>query len=284
MTEVNWCLGEGEAEQYDGELAQGALCMRSLRSPDKETFNEDAAAIIPVGARGLVLAVADGVGGNPGGHEASVLAVRTVAEFVAAAGEEGSLRTAILDAIEAANRRVLELNRGAATTLAVAEIVDSQVRCYHVGDSELISVGQRGRVKLRIVPHSPTGFAVEAGLMDEDEAVQHDQRHVLFNVIGSPEMRIDMGASLKLAPRDTLLLATDGLMDNLFLSEIAELIRTGPLPLAADALVKAARARMQDDSSGQPSKPDDLTVILYRASVVRTRRRRRARRRATAPA
>jgi serine/threonine protein phosphatase PrpC len=278
MSGVKWCLGVGDAERHDCELPQGAVCVRSVRSPDKETSNEDAAAIIPVGDHALVLAVADGVGGNPGGHEASMLAVRTVEEFVSRSGEVGQLRTAILDGIEAANRRVLDLNRGAATTLAVAEIVGAQVRCYHVGDSELISVGQRGRVKLRVVPHSPTGFAVEAGLMDENEAVQHDQRHVLFNVIGSLEMRIDMGASLRFAPHDTLLLATDGLMDNLFVSEITDIIRTGALPGAADALVAAAQARMRDDEGGGPSKPDDLTVILHRSSVVRSRRVRRAKR------
>src|SRR5690606_1302100 len=105
----------------------------------------------------------------------------------------------ILDAVEEANSNVLSLNRGAATTLAIAEIVGRQLRGYHVGDSELIGVGQRGRIKLRVVPHSPTGFAVEAGLMDEAEAVQHDQRHVLFNVIGSPDMRIEIGATVELS-------------------------------------------------------------------------------------
>ena len=129
-------------------------------------------------------------------------------------------------------------------------------------------------MKLRVVPHSPTGFAVEAGLLDENEAVQHHQRHVLFNVIGSPDMRIEMGATLELALHDTLLLATDGLMDNLFVDEIVEVIRAGPLDEAADRLVAKARQRMAGTSQG-PSKPDDLTIILYRLPTKARRRRAR---------
>jgi serine/threonine protein phosphatase PrpC len=267
-------LGGSEAEQGDYELPQGLVCVRSYRSPDKQTDNEDAAAVIPIGGEALVLAVADGVGGNPSGREASNTAVNTLLRVLEGLPETTRLRSAILDAVEAANKNVLELNRGAATTLAIAEISGGEFRCYHVGDSELIGVGQRGRVKLRVVPHSPTGFAVEAGLMDEEEAVQHEQRHVLFNVIGSPDMRIEVGASWKLALRDTVLLATDGLMDNLFADEIIDIIRAGPLPTAADRLVSEARARMTRAAGDGPSKPDDLTVVLYRRHVAQKRRRR----------
>ena len=182
------------------------------------------------------------------------------------------LRPAILDAVEEANRQVLALGRGAATTLVVAQLNVTQLRSYHVGDSELVAVGQRGLVKQRVVPHSPTGFAVEAGLLDEDEAVQHDQRHVLFNVIGSPDMRVEVGPSLQLAVRDTVLLATDGLFDNLFIDEIVDTIRKGPLPAAADKLVERARERMRGEGAGdQPCKPDDLTIVLFRPRAKRRR-------------
>jgi protein phosphatase len=101
--------------------------------------------------------------------------------------------------------------------------------------------------------------------MDEDEAVQHDQRHVIFNVIGTQDMRVEIGPSLQLAARDTVLLASDGLFDNLFFDEIVEIIRMGPLADAADHLVAAARARMTGDGSdGHPCKPDDLTIVLFR--------------------
>jgi serine/threonine protein phosphatase PrpC len=272
---VRLYFGEQNIEQADHDLAQGLVCVRSVRSPERITPNEDAAAVIEVGPEALVLAVADGVGGTPAGREASNLALKTLTDVLLRQPETAtSLRTPILDAVEEANKKVLELARGAATTLVIGEIITRRLRSYHVGDSELIGVGQRGRIKQRIVPHSPTGFAVEAGLLDQDEAVQHDQRHVLFNVLGSPDMRVEVGTALRLADYDTVLLASDGLLDNLFVDEIVDIIRMGPLPEAADRLVKKAQARMNGDAKGKPSKPDDLTVILYRPHRSKAPRRK----------
>jgi serine/threonine protein phosphatase PrpC len=264
--------GEQESVRADHDLPHGVVCVRSIRAPDKETPNEDAAAVIQVGADSLVLAVADGVGGTPAGREASSATVETLRRVLAerAHAHDGQLRPVILDAVEAANKAVLEIARGAATTLVVAELVATRLRSYHVGDSELVTVGQRGRVKARVVPHSPTGFAVEAGLLDEDEAVQHDQRHVIFNVLGTQDMRVEVGPALQLAARDTVLLASDGLFDNLYFDEIVDIIRTGPLPDAADRLVAKARGRMAGNgANGAPCKPDDLTVVLFRPRAVK---------------
>lgn len=263
-----------QTEGADLELAQGQVSVRTFRSPAKETDNEDSAAVIPFGADGLVLAVADGVGGSPGGKQASNLAVQTLADMLTRTSPEpDNLRAAIIDALEEANRQILDLGRGSATTLVVGELLNGQVRSYHVGDSELMTVGQRGRVKLRVIPHSPTGFAVEAGLLDENEAVEHDTRHLLFNVIGTPDMRIEIGTPTRVSDFDTVILGSDGLLDNLFIDEIVRIIRCGKLASAADELTALALARMDGSDSG-PSKPDDYTIILYRLP-----RRRRARRR-----
>ena len=263
---VQLFLGEHEREQADRSLPHGEVCVRSLRSPEKETHNEDSAAVIQLGDDSVVLAVADGVGGNPAGREASNVTVQTLSRMLGQLRSESpELRPAILDAVDKANKTVLGLARGAATTLVVAQLDATRVRSYHVGDSELLAVGQRGRIKQRVVPHSPTGFAVEAGLLDEDEAVQHDQRHVLFNVIGSTAMRVEVGPPLQLAVRDTVLLASDGLFDNLYIDEIVATIRSGPLTAAADRLVARAQARMQGEGAAdQPCKPDDLTIVLFR--------------------
>jgi serine/threonine protein phosphatase PrpC len=263
---VQLFLGEYERAQADHALPHGEVCVRTVRSPEKDTFSEDAAAVIQLGDDALVLAVADGVGGNPAAREASNAAVQTLARILKKlTGDESQLRPAILDAVEAANKAVLGLARGAATTLVVAQLDATRLRSYHVGDSELLAVGQRGRIKQRVVPHSPTGFAVEAGLLDEDEAMQHDQRHVLFNVIGSTDMRVEVGSALQLAARDTVLLASDGLFDNLYIDEIVDTIRSGPLKAAADRLVERVQARMKPNGkTAQPCKPDDLTIVLFR--------------------
>ena len=260
-----------DEESCDLDLPSGLVSVRSRKSPDKETPNEDAAAVVPVNDRALVLAVADGVGGSPSGSSASQTTVETLARTLK--GAEDALRSPILDAVEKANQKILGDGKRSATTLVVAEIAGGQVRCYHIGDSELFVVGQRGKIKQRIIPHSPTGFAVEAGLLDEEEAVQHEQRHVIFNVIGAPDMRVDISTAIDLSPRDTVLLASDGIADNLYIDEIVDIIRAGPLNRAADRLIAAARERMEQAKGENPSKPDDVTIILYRAHPPRRRKR-----------
>ena len=110
---------------------------------------------------------------------------------------------------------------------------------------------------------------MEAGVLDAADAMHHEDRHLVSNVIGAPEMRIEIGPSCKLDPRDTLLLASDGLCDNLHIEEIVERVRKGPLIAAADRLVSDARERMSQPQEGQPSKPDDLTFVAFRPSATR---------------
>ena len=112
--------------------------------------------------------------------------------------------------------------------------------------------------------HSPTGFAVEAGFLDQREALHHEERHLVSNFLGTPDMRIDVGAEVELQSRDTVLLASDGLMDNVHVDEIVERVRKGPVDDGANKVIGLANRRMADTSSAQPSKPDDLSLILFR--------------------
>jgi len=133
-----------------------------------------------------------------------------------------------------------------------------------VGDSMILVVGQRGKIKLQTVSHSPVGYAVESGLLDEAEAMHHEDRHLVSNMLGMTDMRIEVGSAIELAARDTLLLASDGLFDNLHVHEIVERIRKGPLAQVMQDLAAQCRGRMQAATDGQPSKPDDLTFVAFR--------------------
>ena len=186
------------------------------------------------------------------------------ASLSASMAETMLLRTAILNGIEAANDAVIAIGNGSATTLTVITIEGLIARSYQIGDSEAMVVGQRGLIKLQTTAHSPTGFAVEAGFLDHREALHHAERHLVSNFIGSADMRIDVGATVTLRPRDTIMLASDGLTDNVHLEEIVELVRKGPMAAAARAVVDKANRRMAGVRSGMPSKPDDLSLILFR--------------------
>lgn len=251
-----------EPEQI--ELLHGQLFIYTHRSPFKETDNEDCLAVIPLNSTSGILAIADGLGGAPLGASASCLSVETIEKTLKQNAGNLQLREIILDSFEKANRNILEKGTGSATTLAVVELQGNEVRTYHVGDSKIVVCGQRGKIKINTVSHSPVEYAVEAGVLDENEAVLHDERHLVSNVVGSHDMSITLGSTIKLSDHDTLLIASDGLFDNLYMEEIIEIMRKGPLKAAASNLAEAATERMKSDETEGPGHPDDLSFILYR--------------------
>ncbi|GMR20069.1 MAG: hypothetical protein BMS9Abin36_0664 [Gammaproteobacteria bacterium] len=244
---------------------KGHAAVYTRPSPEHENSNQDGAAILCTDTSAL-LAITDGVGGLPAGDQAAALALTSLKDSYLSQplmSPEQS-RSAILNGIEAANEAVLELGTGAATTLAAINIQDQQLRTYHIGDSMILVVGQRGKIKLQTVPHSPVGYAVESGMLDEDEALHHKERHLVSNVIGTTDMRIEIGSPITLAQKDTVLVASDGLFDNLELIEIINIIRCGILDHVARQLSELAYQRMTQSHEDKPSKPDDLSFILYR--------------------
>jgi serine/threonine protein phosphatase PrpC len=262
-------------------MAEGEAAVFTSPAPAREGPNEDVVALLALDERRGLLLLADGFGGHPSGHEAAALAVNAVAAAVdrafadsAAAGSTdnganggfGEFNAAILTGFDSANIAVIGLGLGAATTLVAVELWDDWIRPYHVGDSEVLVTGQRGKLKLRTTSHSPVGYAVEAGVVDADDALHHEERHLVSNMVGSPEMRIEVGAPLRLAPLDTLLLGSDGLFDNLKTEEILARVRMGPLLEAVAGLAADTAARMLTDEPEHASKPDDLSLIAYRLS------------------
>lgn len=244
----------------------GEFAVFSSRAPNKEAFNEDAAAMFCYGDGAGLLVVADGMGGMPRGEQASALVIDAIQSSLDATTRNPglALREGLINGIDNANRKINDLGVGAGSTLAAVEINDRHIRTYHVGDSMIMVVGSRGRVKLQTISHSPVGYAVEAGILDEKEALHHDERNVVSNLLGFPNMHIELGPTLTLAPYDTVLLASDGLFDNMYINEIVEHIRKGPVSTAAARLATICKERMEQPVEGQPSKPDDLTFILYR--------------------
>jgi serine/threonine protein phosphatase PrpC len=254
---------EDVAEQRDIAFAGGRAILYTCRSPDKEVANEDTVAALSLGDESGILVVADGAGGMPAGRRASRRAVDALLASIVDSAEE-SLLASVMSGIAAANEAVMAMLTGSATTLTVFTVEERRVRAFQIGDSEGIVTGQRGRLRMETTAHSPTGFAVASGLLDSRAALYHPERHLVSNFIGMHNMRIDVGAELTLKPFDTLLLASDGLTDNLFKEEIVDGIRCGPMEASMEHLVGIAHQRMFDAVSAFPAKPDDLSIVLFR--------------------
>jgi len=240
----------------------------STRSPQKTTRNEDSVAWI-AWSEALLIVLADGVGGQPGGGETSELAVSLVVDrFKNINDDEISqdlFREGVLDAYEEANRVIWDLGTGSGTTLTVVTIIRDTVRVFNVGDSSTLVCGGKGKLKFTNTPHSPTGYAVAAGVLDADEALHHKERHLISNIVGSPEMHIDIGPVLRLAKRDRILVASDGLWDNMYMNEIIDAIKLVPSSRAARLLIQTCSNRMSNDGGNLPGHADDLSFVVVRS-------------------
>ena len=149
---------------YQTLVAEIAIYLQ--RCPARTSVNEDSAGIFNWAPGCHALAVADGMGGMPGATDASRIAMQSIDLSVETSSEEQkSSREFLVDAIDIANKDIQNLGVGAGTTLAIAAITDNTLRTFHVGDSEVLVVGQRGKIKLRTIPHTPTGYAQEAGVL-----------------------------------------------------------------------------------------------------------------------
>lgn len=264
----------------------GEAVLFSSKAYDKTTGNEDAALFCELPGPVTVLAVADGVGGLPAGAEAAATAVGAVRRAIERAADrvadravhrgdyrsEGdTLRSAIFDAFEDANAKLLEKGVGAATTLVVVEVRDGLARAYHAGDSGALLVGQRGRVRFETIPHSPVGYGVAAGMLEPSQTHHHEERHLLSNCVGSRDMRVEVGAPVRMSARDTLLLATDGVLENVERRVLIDQIRSGPLIQAATDLQARLRLTMAGVDPKLPAHPDDATALLFRSAPDRIR-------------
>jgi serine/threonine protein phosphatase PrpC len=246
------------------ELASGRVVVGYRGRPDGGGRCEDAGLVIELPGDACLLAVADGMGSGPRADDASAAIIDCLSTRAEALVDDTAARVQVLDAIEEANERIRGWGVGAATTVMVVEVDAGTYRTFHVGDSEALVTGQRGKLKWQTISHSPVGYAMASGLMEVQDAMVHEERHLVDSMLGMEGMRVDVGERRRFSERDTLILATDGLFDNLAVSEIVDIIRKGRLRGAAKQLLEKTLERMTTVSEGTPGKPDDLAFILYR--------------------
>jgi len=236
------------------------LAASSVASPARPESNEDALLVMPAGSRGVLLAVADGCGGMPAADRASAAAVAAMASSVGAASD-ADLTSAVLSGFDRANAAVADLRVGAGSTLTAVLVQDGCARVFHAGDSPAAIVGQRGAIRFATLSHSLVGFGVEAGLISAAEAQGHEDSGVVLNVLGFAEMFVHVGPPVRLRPMDTVLIASDGLSDNLTIEQISSACRVGGAAAALEALVGLASDAMTGSPAGHA---DDLSVALFR--------------------
>jgi PPM family protein phosphatase len=192
-----------------------------------------------------VAAVADGMGGHPGGEVASAVAVALVqAAFTGRSLDE-------LEAgVRAANRAIWDRAgasaelEGMGTTICAAGLTrDGSLAVVNVGDSRAC-VLRNGSLSQLTDDHSVTAELVRRGELSEQEARDHPHHGILTRALGvGPDVELD-SATHAAAEGDRLLVCTDGLSNEVPDDEIASLMATTEdLQATADALVDLALSR-----------------------------------------
>jgi serine/threonine protein phosphatase PrpC len=205
---------------------------------------------------GLLL-VADGMGGQVAGKEASETAIDIVkARFAEQSKDQMSaeaIKEFIITSFHEANQAVFERGKAKAvemgTTLTAALIDGQQAYLGHVGDSRAYHL--RGREIRQVTEdHTLAEDMVKKGKATREEVRNSPMRSMLTRSIGTKEeVAIDQPMGIELEKGDVLLLCTDGLTNLVKEEEILSAVHNTPdLQKACAKLVDMARKRGGHDN------------------------------------
>ncbi len=229
--------------------------------------NEDSVLLAPELELTLV---ADGMGGHNSGEVASSMAVKVTRDKY-----ESMVRTGLKPAsynakfslesnrlcfaVQLANSVIYEAgnaaadNKGMGTTLSAALLKQTRLCIAHIGDSR-VYLYRAGALKQLTEDHSLVMEHVRKGLLTKEQAEASPLQNILTRALGAQKTpEVDL-YELELAPRDRVLLCTDGLFKAVNEASITALLKTQP----DDA--KACRELV--DVGNANGGPDNITVAI----------------------
>jgi len=221
-------------------------------------------------SQGMLLAVADGMGGHAAGERASSIAVDTIMTYVLNSMHwffrlEKDCEVDFIDelkqALEACHASVtaegarVPQHAGMGTTLTLAYVMWPRLFVVHAGDSRCYLLRQ-SRLEQVTTDHSMAQKLMQGGSISPEEAINSRWSRMLWKVIGGqadvvgPEVY-----QADLQPRDALLLCSDGLTRHLTDEQIVAIIEDSPAEEACQRLVNAAV---------EAGGTDNVTVVMVR--------------------
>jgi serine/threonine protein phosphatase PrpC len=216
----------------------------------------------------VLLTVADGMGGQGHGQEASQLAVQSLVEYVSGSLcsrriTSEALLPLLIEGVKSANRVVHQRNQEQrtemGTTMTAALVVDTTAYVAHVGDSRLYLYHPAKGLSQITQDHSMVAALVAAGVNKPDDIYTHPMRNLIYRFLGEKStVEVDT-STVPLAPGDILLLCSDGLWEMVRDRQIAAIL-TAPV---TDSLRKA-RALVQAALAGGGA--DNVSVIVVQVS------------------
>lgn len=228
--------------------------------------NDDSLLIHPINESLCLFAIADGVGAAKNAHHASQSILHCLVAAINKHKKINSLaeiRNIILDCIFTVNSD-FSAKKGYLTTLTLCVVHHNTMQVFQIGDSGILLFGQRGKLRYKTTSHSPVGYAQEAGLLDNASAIEHPDNHYIYNLIGDGNLNVEISSPLSLLRRDTVLLASDGLYDNILLKDLVNYIRCKKTESVTRQLSECIKKQVNPVTGDALIKEDDVSFIIVR--------------------
>lgn len=181
--------------------------------------------ILQLGDLGMLMVVADGMGGMNAGEVASQIAVDTVREaFKTNNLTESVVATAqtrqkyLEHVIKQADRNIKSESKidrskeGMGSTIIMAWLLGDELTISWCGDSRAYIFNDKSGIRLISQDHSYVQELVNKGLLTYDQTFDHPQNNIITRSLGDPtkETRPE-SKTLKIGKGDIILLCSDGL-------------------------------------------------------------------------
>lgn len=223
--------------------------------------------------RGVIAALADGVGGHSDGEQASQLAVEVALRRFLEVKPETAAKQVLWKIINAANIAVYDRGmsmRGQtrmATTLTISIFRNNEINVGSVGDSRAYLI-QNGRIEQITADHNYAASQVKLGLLSAQEAANSEMRSVLTRSIGKdPTVQVD-SFSRTVNRGDFWLQCTDGLYTCVTDEELLEIVTHNTPADACRQLIELAERRgASDNLSVQVAAVENVTQVRYYRGV-----------------
>jgi serine/threonine protein phosphatase PrpC len=249
--------------------AHGATDPGIVRQENQDAFSilepSDATAR---SQKGLLLVVADGMGGLSGGATASHIAIEAIRESYRDADPGLNPGLALKAAVHRANLLIHAHSEGLpeqepmGSTVTALAVIEDRAYVAHVGDSRAYRLSERGPIRRLTKDHTWVEELAKRGELDPGSLQYSLHRNVLTRGLGLREaVEVDVVEIGDVAPGDTFLLCSDGLHEMVEDVEIEARLRARGADLRAAAADLIGLAR---DRGG----PDNITVIMARTEAL----------------
>ena len=220
--------------------------------------NQDRFVIHPLKDGAVLIALADGLGGERAGDRASetVCAEILKIEHIPAGEEEKALAhlARVLDMeIRDLGRREPDM-RGIGTTLIMALVREFSVWWLHIGDSRLY-VFRHPRLDRITEDQTLARFLIKENILDPEDAPDHYSRHIMDQFVGCGYCEAESG-SFGICSGDALVLASDGVYRYLSETTLAAVLGK---PAAPDRQCSEIVETVLKDGG-----KDNLTIMIFR--------------------